>query len=124
MRRGCEVRSSSVASRPSSLVCPLCEACKLQPSGKDSARCASCAAPVSGAMLGALRQIVALPDALGKHSCEECCHPEMRRLPDGTFHCPACGSEVLPIDASSTPSRPEEHVRAYRAGWVDRKSVV
>jgi hypothetical protein len=43
----------------------------------------------------------------------------MRRLPDGTFHCPACGSEVLPIDASSTPSRPEEHAQAYWAGWVD-----
>jgi uncharacterized Zn finger protein (UPF0148 family) len=70
-------------------------------------------------MLGALLQIVALPDALGKHACEECGHPEMRRLPDGTFHCPACGSEVLPIDASSTPSRPEEHAQAYWAGWVD-----
>ncbi len=70
-------------------------------------------------MLGALRQIVALPDALGKHACEECGHPEMRRLPDGTFHCPACRSEVLPIDASSAPSRPEEHAQAYWAGWVD-----
>ena len=27
---------------------------------------------------------------------EECGHPEMCRLPDGVFHCPACGSEVLP----------------------------
>jgi hypothetical protein len=77
-------------------------------------------------MLGALRQIVALPDALGKHACEECGHPEMRLLPDGTFHCPACRSEVLPSDASSTPSRPEEHAQAYWehaqaywAGWVD-----
>ena len=111
--------SSSLASRSRSLICPLCEAGKLQPSGQDSARCASCAGPVSGAMLGALRQIVALPDALGKHACEECGHPEMRRLPDGTFHCPACRSEVLPSDASWTPSRPEEHAQAYRAGWVD-----
>ena len=113
------MKSSSLASRSRSLICPLCEAGKLRPSGQDSARCASCAGPVSGAMLGALRQIVALPDALGKHACEECGHPEMRRLPDGTFHCPACGSEVLPIDASSTPSRPEEHAQAYWAGWVD-----
>ena len=112
--------SSSLASRSRCLICPLCEAGKLQPSGQDSARCASCAGPVSKAMLGALRQIVALPDALGKHACEECGHPEMRSLPDGTFHCPACGSEVLPIDASSTPSsRPEEHAQAYWAGWVE-----
>jgi hypothetical protein len=26
---------------------------------------------------------------------------------------------VLPSDTSSTPSRTEEHARAYRAGWVD-----
>src|SRR5215208_1320342 len=102
MKKGCEVKSSSsLASRSRSLICPLCEAGKLKPSGQDSARCTSCASPVSGAMLGALRQIVALPDALGKHACEECGHPEMRRLSDGTFHCPACRSEVLPSDASS-----------------------
>lgn len=32
---------------------------------------------------------------------DACGHPEMRRLPDGVFHCPACGSEVLPIGAQS-----------------------
>jgi hypothetical protein len=26
---------------------------------------------------------------------------------------------VLPSDASSTPSRPEEHAQAYWAGWVE-----
>jgi ribosomal protein L37AE/L43A len=62
--------------------------------------CDSCAGSVSGAMLEALRQIVALPDALGNHACEECGHPEMRLLPDGVFHCSACGSEVLPLEAS------------------------
>jgi len=69
-------------------------------------------------MLEALRNICALPDALGKHACE-CGHPEMRRLPDGTYHCPACGSEVLPIDASSTVSRPIDHGEAWLVGWVD-----
>jgi hypothetical protein len=69
-------------------------------------------------MLETLRYIAALPDALGKHACE-CGHPEMRRLPDRTFHCPACGSEVLPIDAPSTPSNPDEHGAAYWAGWMD-----
>jgi len=49
-------------------------------------------------MLLTLEQIIALPDALGKHACE-CSHPEMSPLPDGVFHCPACGSEVLPIEA-------------------------
>jgi hypothetical protein len=70
-------------------------------------------------MLGTLRGISTLPDALGKHACEECGHPEMRRLPDGVFHCPACRSEVLPSDASWTPSGPEEHAQAYWAGWLD-----
>ena len=98
---------------------PLCEAGELKPSAQHSARCGACAGSVSGAMLEALRQIVALPDALGTHACEECAHPEMRLLHDGTFHCPACRSEVLPIDASATPSRAEEHAEAYWAGWVD-----
>jgi ribosomal protein L37AE/L43A len=88
-----------LASKSRSLVCPLCEAGELKPSGQDSARCESCAGSVSGVMLEALRRIVALPDALGSHACEECAHPEMRLLPDGTFHCPGCGSEVLPLDA-------------------------
>jgi ribosomal protein L37AE/L43A len=41
-------------------------------------------------------------------SCEvhelacECGHPEMRRLPDGVYWCPACGSEVPPV----SPPRP------------------
>jgi ribosomal protein L37AE/L43A len=54
-------------------------------------------------MLLTLEQIIALPDASGKHTCE-CGHPEMRRLPDGTFHCPSCGAEVLPVEAISGPS--------------------
>ncbi len=54
-------------------------------------------------MLRTMEQIIALPDALGTHACE-CGHPEMRLLPDGTFHCPSCGSEVLPIEAISGPS--------------------
>ena len=61
MKKGCEVKSSSsLASRSRSLICPLCEAGKLKPSGQDSTPGGSyfCAAPVSGAMLGALRHIV------------------------------------------------------------------
>jgi ribosomal protein L37AE/L43A len=40
--------------------------------------------------------ITELPDAAGHHACE-CGHPEMRRLPDGVYWCPACGSEVVPV---------------------------
>jgi len=54
-------------------------------------------------MLLTLEQIIALPDALGKHPCE-CGHPQMRRLPDGAFHCPSCGSEVLPFGTIYDPS--------------------
>jgi ribosomal protein L37AE/L43A len=111
--------SSSLASRSESLVCPMCEASRLHPSGRDSMGCESCGGRLSGAMLETLRRICALPDALGSHACEECGHPEMRRLPDGTYHCPACGSEVFPVDAPSTPSKLDEHGVAYWAGWVD-----
>ncbi len=89
------MKGISLASRPDSLVCPLCEAGQLRSSAIGSMRrCESCGAPLSGALVEALRGICALPDALGTHACE-CGHPEMRRLPDGVFHCPACGSEVV-----------------------------
>jgi hypothetical protein len=81
-------------------------------------RCRSCAAHVQGAMLESLRCISALPDALGSHACE-CGHPEMRRLPDRIYHCPACGSEVPPADVPSTPLRPDEHGEAYGSSWAD-----
>ena len=69
-------------------------------------------------MLEVLRQITDLPDTLGSHACE-CGHPEMQLLPDGSFRCPACRSEVLPIDAPSTPSKPHEHIVPYWVGWLD-----
>ena len=80
------------------LLCPLCEADQLRPTGHGPAWCPSCLGLVSGTTLGTLAQITALPDVLGSHACE-CGHPEMRLLPDGTFHCPACGSEVLALEA-------------------------
>jgi hypothetical protein len=103
------VKGSSLASKPRSLVCPLCEAGGLDPLGHDSARCEFCGGSLGGATLDALREIAALPDTLGNHPCE-CGHPEMRRLPDGVFHCPACGCEVLPLAASEGKSaRAAEH---------------
>jgi ribosomal protein L37AE/L43A len=108
-----------LALRSGFLICPLCEAGELKPTPQHSARCGTCTSSVSGAMLEALRQIVALPDSLGSHACEECGHPEMRLLPDGTYHCPACRSEVFPVGAPWSPSRPDEHAEANWAGWAD-----
>ena len=90
------MKAFSEASRSGYLICPVCEGSELLPFGEDRARCGLCERILGAAMLLTLEQIGALPDALGKHACE-CGHPEMRRLPDGVFHCPACGSEVLPI---------------------------
>ena len=92
----------SETSKPNSIVCPACGRGELRTRGPSGlAECDSCAHAVEGAVLRTLEQIVTLPDALGEHACE-CGHPEMRRLPDGVFHCPACGSEVVPLDAGAT----------------------
>lgn len=88
---------TTTTSRLGHLVCPACESGKLQPQALGLASCAFCECLFSGTVLTVLAQIAALPEAQGKHPCEECHHPEMRLLPDGVFHCPACGSEVLPI---------------------------
>ena len=87
---------SHIASRARHIVCPFCESGGLVSVGPGIARCGSCGLPLVGSALETLREIVGLRDALGAHPCE-CGHPEMRRLPDGVFHCPACRSEVLPI---------------------------
>ena len=97
MRRYLHVRLPA-ASRAGHLVCPVCSSGELlQHQGSNpSVVCGSCGCRLESAVLKTLEQIVVLPGAFGKHACE-CGHPEMRHLPDGTFHCPACGSEVLPI---------------------------
>jgi uncharacterized Zn finger protein (UPF0148 family) len=116
------VKGSSLTSRPDSLVCPFCETGQLRSSSHDSMRCRSCEGLLSEELLETLRQISTLPDALGSHACEECAHPQMRLLPDGTYHCPSCGSEVLSLKAASRepPPSPEEYrSEAYRCGWID-----
>ena len=90
---------SGTASRPQRLACPFCESGELLSLGQGFARCDSCGMPLVGSALETLREIVGLPDTMGAHPCE-CGHPEMRRLPDGVFHCPACRSEVLPIQVA------------------------
>lgn len=101
-RRREEVKRSASESRTHLIVCPMCEVGKLRPFGRDSARCGSCGCLLGGEILETLEEIVGLSDVLGNHACE-CAHPEMRRLPDGVFHCPACGSEVLPIVDADLP---------------------
>jgi ribosomal protein L37AE/L43A len=90
------VKQSALASGSHTIICPLCEAGELRSGGHNGVQCPVCGYGPSHRVLGALQQIITLPDALGRHACEECGHPEMRRLPDGVLHCPACGSEVLP----------------------------
>ncbi len=72
---------------------------------------------MDGAVLETLKQIIALPDTFGRHPCE-CSHPQMRRLPDGVLRCPGCGSEILPITASSTLPESGDGSDAYLCGWV------
>ena len=102
LRKDMKVKASTLSSSPDYLLCPVCEVGELHPFGGECARCSSCGYTLCEAMLLTLEQIVALPDAVGKHACE-CGHPEMRLLPDGTFHCPSCGLEVLPTEALSGP---------------------
>ncbi len=77
------------------MICLICEVGELRPSEGTSLRCDSCGCSVESDVQRTLKQIASLPEALGKHACE-CAHPEMRLLPDGVFHCPACGVEVIP----------------------------
>jgi ribosomal protein L37AE/L43A len=100
------MRKASWTPRRDRLVCPLCEVGKLLRSGQGSARCTLCASFVSRTMLEVLQCIIALPDAEGSHACEECDHPEMRHLPNGVFHCPGCGSELLSLNTSFVARKP------------------
>src|SRR5918995_551947 len=112
-------------SRPDHLVCPACGYGALLSRGRGplsrSAECESCWCEFGGGIVATLKQIVALPDAMGEHACEECGHPEMRSLPDGTFHCPACRSEVVPTPNPISLRRRQlcGRGRAERAGLVE-----
>jgi ribosomal protein L37AE/L43A len=83
------------------LICPACEVYPMQAAGPTRARCPGCGFTLSGGMLETLVEVHSLPEALGRHACEECGHPEMRLLPGGIFHCPACHAEVLPIETEA-----------------------
>jgi hypothetical protein len=86
-----------VPSRTSSgfgrITCPMCGSGELRLWDPELAGCDSRGGTVGRTIFRTLEQIVALPEVLGGHACE-CGHPEMRYLPDGVFHCPACGSKL------------------------------
>ena len=110
------MRSSAPGSHRHLIVCPICEAGALRALGRESARCESCGCFLGGTSLEILREIVGLPDALGSHACE-CGHPEMHRLPDRVFHCPACGSEVLPVETGSPSASPRTSASRTTVAW-------
>ena len=109
------MKQSALASESHSIICPLCEAGELRSGGHNGVQCSLCGYGPSRGILGALQQIITLPDALGSHACEECGHPEMRLLPDGVSHCPGCGSEVLPT-ISSSRTQVVGTIRGHRQG--------
>ncbi|CAA9395438.1 MAG: hypothetical protein AVDCRST_MAG22-855 [uncultured Rubrobacteraceae bacterium] len=92
------MRDSTEATEPRPLRCPFCGFQGIEHRGHHVERCSRCEALLGHEILKTLRQITELPDAVGRHACE-CGHPEMVRLPGGIFHCPACRSEVLPLES-------------------------
>ena len=98
------MRDTHPVSKPRSPESFHSEAGELYPQDQVSACCHLCGGILGGALLETLRHIALLPNALGSHACERG-HPEMRLLPDGTRHCPACGSEVLNLEASTSPDQ-------------------
>jgi hypothetical protein len=79
------------------MTCLLREVGELRYFEGSSHRSESCTSYVAGYVPRILQQVTSLPDALGEHACE-CGHPEMQCLPHEVLHCPACGSEVTPLD--------------------------
>ena len=73
---------SDTACRAHRLTCPLCEWGLLYLLGTGFARCGYCGMPLIGSALETLREVVALPDALGSHPCE-CGHPRCAICPMG-----------------------------------------
>jgi len=69
-----------LTSTPDHLVCPACGYGTLRlrgPLSRSAYYCESCwCAFGGGATVGTLKQLVALPDAVGKDACKECGHPE------------------------------------------------
>jgi ribosomal protein L37AE/L43A len=100
------------------IACPWCEAGRLSSEDASKARCHDCGYEIYGQLFRTLRDTTMLPEAVGLHACE-CGYPEMRLLPDGVYHCPACGDEVMPAGAPEVEWRTEDRSEAYWQGWLD-----
>jgi len=108
---------SRETSGPGRIVRPACGSGELRFRGAGLAGCDGCGCDLDRVVLRSTDQIVALPNAIGDHACE-CGHPEMRRLPEGVFHCPECGSEVLSLEASREQTPEDRRGQAYWCGWI------
>ncbi len=108
-------------SRPDFIICPFCEGGELVCGGPTTpAHCIACGHTVDGSLLEALRQIIALPDAPGGHACDDCGHPDMRRLPaDERFRCPACG----PAEVPAALTRREEEIALLIARGLTNRQI-
>lgn len=92
-------------SSPDHIVCPACESGMLRPRSHSLlvADCEGCGQALDRTFFRTLKQIATLGEALGEHACEECGHPEVFRMSDSVFACPACRSEVVPAGFSDHP---------------------
>ena len=72
------------------------------------AECDRCERAFDKTIVETLKQIVTLPEALGKPL--SAVPPQMRRLPDGVFHCPVAALRCCPF-----PSPKPDRVRARRS---------
>jgi len=99
--------------------CPHCERGQVHPGDPTLIRCPACGRVPEGWVVKTLEEITSLPDATGSHACEECGHPQMRRLPDETFWCPACGQDILTLEATLALWEFRQKSEAYRRGWLD-----
>ncbi len=79
----------SITAGSRSLRCLFLEVYELEPSGHGSVACPFCGGSLGGLLLETLGQLTEPPDAMGRRACEECGHPEMRRL------CPSPGRPVV-----------------------------
>ena len=80
----------STPSRPDRIVCPECEAGEL---------------PIK-------------LYSLGVPQCDSCGHPEMHRLSDGAFICPACRSEMLLPNVSDF-----SHYEPFKKKPIDARNL-
>ena len=99
--------------------CPYCGRGQVHPEDPTLTRCPACGRAPELWVMKMMKEITSLPDATVTHACEECVHPQMRRLPDETFWCPECGQDVISLEATLTLWEFRQESEAYRRGWLD-----